>query len=167
MVWPAGSDHPCPVRARLGVRENGGTGCRRWRSDVAASDSTTRAAMTKPKEFLTAALPILIPLPLMWRCDGPRDARCNPEQANGTNTLTTSCASECAGRKRDDDNSIPYKQTEPAAPSTPSLPTPVTSPLPLFYCHQSSRQWYTIPPPQWPTFSAPLTAPLWPRQVDQ
>ena len=69
--------------------------------------------MTKPKEFLTAALPILIPLPLMWRCDGPRDARCNPEQANGTNTLTTSCASEYAGRKRDDDNSIPYKQTEP------------------------------------------------------
>ena len=55
---------------------------------------------------------------------------------------------EYAGRKRDDDNSIHYKQTEPAAPSTPSLPTPVTSPLPLFYCHQSSRQWYTIPPPQ-------------------
>ena len=46
---------------------------------------------------------------------------------------------------------------EQSAPSTPSLPPPVTSPLPLICCRQSSRQWYTISPPQWPTFSPPLT----------
>ena len=44
-----------------------------------------------------------------------------------------------------------------AATSTPSLPTHVASPLCLIYCCQSSRQWYTIPPPQWPNIAAPLT----------
>ena len=33
----------------------------------------------------------------------------------------------------------------------------VRSPLCLIYCRQSSSQWYTIPPPQWPNFPAPLT----------
>ena len=36
----------------------------------------------------------------------------------------------------------------------------LTSPLRPIYCHQSSRQWYTITPPQWPNISAPLTAPV-------
>ena len=44
-----------------------------------------------------------------------------------------------------------------AAPPTLPVPTPVTSPLRLIYCRQSSRQWYTITPPQWPIISAPLT----------
>ncbi len=44
-----------------------------------------------------------------------------------------------------------------AAPPTPSPPVLVTPPLRLIYCRLSSRQWYTITPPQWPTFSAPLT----------
>ena len=44
-----------------------------------------------------------------------------------------------------------------AAPPTLPVPTPVTSPLRPIYCRQSSRQWYTITPPQWPIISAPLT----------
>ena len=41
-----------------------------------------------------------------------------------------------------------YPDKEYAAPSTLSLPAPVTSPPCLIYC----RQWYTNPPPQWPDF---------------
>ena len=44
-----------------------------------------------------------------------------------------------------------------AAPPTPSPPVLVTPPLRPIYCRQSSRQWYTITPPQWPSISAPLT----------
>ena len=54
-------------------------------------------------------------------------------------------------------------------PSTLSLPSSVTSPLCPINCRQSSCQWYTIPPPQCPIFSPPLTpeVPAWPGEPAQ
>ncbi len=62
--------------------------------------------------------------------------------------------------KRSRENAAPPPPAERrgiAAPPAPSPPVLVTPPLRPIYCRQSSRQWYTITPPQWPIISAPLT----------
>ena len=48
------------------------------------------------------------------------------------------------------------REGEQRAPPTLSLPAPLTYPLRPIYCHQSSRQLYTITPPQWPNISGLL-----------
>ena len=52
---------------------------------------------------------------------------------------------------------------QPVAPGA-ATPVLVTPPLRPIYCRQSSRQWYTITPPQWPNISVPLTMTLAERE---